>query len=342
MKIAFFEVEDWEKELIRELIKRELSSEAFEEISFFDFPLLPENAEEYKKFEVISVFVHSFLTRESLKKLENLKMIATRSAGYDHIDINFCKERGIRVYRVPDYGANVVAEHAFALLFTALRKIPDSLSKTEKGEFSYRGLTGLELKGKVLGVIGTGKIGRHMIKFAKAFEMKVLAYDVKPDENFAQTLGFEYTSLERIFSESDVISFHVPLLPSTFHLFNRDVLPHLKRGVIIINTSRGEIIESEALIEGLEKGIISFACLDVIEGERDYLKFKKLVEKGKIPQNLDLKKISLNYYLFSHPRVLVTPHNAFNTKESRERILKTTFTNIQDFLMGRKTKNLVV
>ncbi|MDQ7031826.1 MAG: NAD(P)-dependent oxidoreductase, partial [Desulfonauticus sp.] len=179
MKIAIFELEGWEKEIIeKELLEHE--------IFYTKEALHPENAEKYQDFEIISTFVHSILNKETLSKLKNLRMISTRSAGYDHIDIDFCKEKKIAVYRVPDYGAHVIAEHALALLLSAVKNIPQSIERTRKGLFDHKGLRGFELKDKTIGIVGTGKIGKHMIKFCKALGMKILAYDAYPDKDFAQ------------------------------------------------------------------------------------------------------------------------------------------------------------
>ncbi|WP_022853250.1 NAD(P)-dependent oxidoreductase [Thermodesulfatator atlanticus] len=331
MKIAFFEIEGWEKEIV----EKELKSH---EVFYTKEALVPENAEKYQDFEIVSVFVHSILRKETLAKFKNLKMIATRSAGYDHIDIDFCKQNKIAVYRVPDYGAHVIAEHALALLLTAVKNIPQAIEKTRKGIFNYQGLRGYELKDKTIGIVGTGRIGKHMITFSKALGMNVVAYDAYPDEDFAKKYEFDYIDLEKLLSVSDIISLHVPLLPSTYHLINRKNLSLLKKGVIIINTARGEIIETEALIEGLEKGIISFACLDVIEKEREFAKFQKTLRAGEVlPDSTEYKTFLLNYYLFTHPRVFVTPHNAFNTHEAVRRIVQISVENILNFLKGDRT-----
>ncbi len=334
MKIVFFEIEGWEKEII----EKHLNSQ---EIFYTKEPLLPDNAEKYKEFEIVSVFSHSILNKETLEKLNNLKMIATRSAGYDHIDVEFCRQKKIAVYRVPDYGANVIAEHSLALLLAAVKNIPQSIERTRRGIFNYQGLRGSELKDKTIGVLGTGKIGKHMIKFCKALGMKVVAYDAYPDEDFAAKYEFAYVDFEELLSISDIISIHVPLLTSTYHLINRGNIHLLKKGVIIINTARGEIIETEALIEGLEKNIIAYVCLDVIEKERQFAKFLKALKEGKtVTDDQNYKTFLLNYYLFTHPKVIVTPHNAFNTHEAVRRIIEITIENIKNFLKGDKTNAL--
>lgn len=209
-----------------------------------------------KDIEVLAVFVYSPITKEVLEKLPKLKMIQSMSTGVDHIDLDACKQRGVIVANVPAYGDNTVAEHAFGLLLNLSRNIHKAYLRSVQDDcFSYEGLIGFDLKGKTLGVIGTGRIGRNMIKIANGFAMNVLAYDAFPQKEAEASLGFRYVSLEELYSQSDVISLHVPLISETNHLINEEAISKMKNGVILINTARGGVVATEALISGLQSGI---------------------------------------------------------------------------------------
>src|SRR3989338_3010588 len=199
--------------------------------------------------------------------MPKLKLIETMSTGYNHIDVKECKKRGIVVCNVPTYGENTVAEHTFALLLALSRKIHLSYDRTQKADFSAIGLKGFDLKGKTIGVVGCGHIGRHVVRIAKGFEMDVLVYERWQDLALAKELGFTYATLEELYSRSDIITFHVPLSKSTTHMFNNESLKLVKKGCTIINTARGEVIDTDALIRGLSKKIIGADGLDVLEGE---------------------------------------------------------------------------
>ena len=333
MKIVFSELEHWEKDII----KKECSNH---ELIFIDKPLSLENIALYKDADILVVFINSKLNKDILSSMPNLKFIATMSTGFDHIDLNYCKQRGIIVSNVPRYGQNTVAEHAFALLLAITKNLLPSIERVNHGVFSPKGLRGIDLKGKTIGVIGTGNIGKHAIKIAKGFDMNIIAYDAYPDHEFAQELGFKYVSFEELLRQSDIITIHVPLLPSTRHMINKENIHLLKKGVIIINTSRGPIIDSEALLIGLEKGIVKAAGLDVLEGEKEIKEELELL-KQDFKKPMDYKLLALDYMLIHHPRVIVTPHNAFNTQEALERILYTTIDNIKSFLEGRPVNRVI-
>ena len=330
MKIVFSEPEAREKDLI----KRRLEGH---ELVFIDEPLSLRNISLFKDADILSVFVASKIDKEIISNMQNLKMIATRSTGFDHIDLETAKSKGVVVCNVPRYGENTVAEHTFALLLALIRHVVEGVEKVKNGVFSPKGLRGYDLKGKTIGVIGTGNIGRNVIKIAKGFGMKVLAYDVKPSIDLAHRMGFTYTSLEDIYRRSDILSFHVPLFPSTRHMFNKDSLKLVKKGVFIVNTSRGPVVDSEALLIGLKEGIIAGAALDVLEGESEIKEELELLGKG----NEEYKLLALDYMLIHHPRVIVTPHNAFNTYEALERICNTTLDNILAFIEGRPINRVI-
>lgn len=333
MKIAFFQLEDKEKEDIK-------NSELGAEILFFDEPLNAENVPEDKEIEAVSVFIDSDIGKEVLDKLPKLKFIATRSTGYDHIDVEECKKRGISVSNVPSYGENTVAEHAFALILTLSRKIYDAYNRVrETGSFSFEGLQGFDLKGKTLGVVGTGRIGKNVVRMAKGFEMDVLAHDAYPDEKFAGEMGFKYVSLEELLGKSDIITLHVPYMKETHHLINENNIGMIKKGAYLINTSRGSVVSTQALLKALEEGTLAGAGLDVLEEEGAYKDELGFLTGGS-QQEEKLKTVLSNHVLIDLPNVIITPHNAFNTKEGVQRIFDTTLENIKSFLRS-SPKNTV-
>jgi D-lactate dehydrogenase len=330
MKILYFYNEEWEKDYVSQNLTGH-------ELHFVAGPLAKGV---YPEAEVISLFVNSKLTGADLEAWPNLKLVATRSTGFDHLDLPALKAKGIDVASVPTYGENTVAEFAFALLLALSRIIYDAYHQlAEKGLYSQKELTGFDLKGKTIGVVGTGHIGAHSIKIAKGFEMNVIAFDVMKNEKLATELGFSYAAWDDLLAQSDIITFHAPYLPATHHMFNKASLAKLKPGAYIINTARGGLIETAALVEGLEKGIIGGAGLDVLEEEGALSDELKLLHEPH-PQAESLQTLLANHYFIKHPRVIVTPHNAFNTKEAITRILDTTIANIQGFTTG-KPQNLV-
>ena len=316
MKIGFFNIRGDEDEFYQNAL-------AGNEVEFFTTSLTPDNLSQNRDFEIISVFTDSKVDASVIDALPNLKLIAARSTGFDHIDIKKCQEKEITVVNVPVYGETTVAEFAIALLLTIAKKIPQALISVKITEkFNREGLAGFDLKGKTLGVIGTGHIGASVIKIARGFDMQILAFDIAPNKELSESLEFSYISLEELLSKSDFISLHVPFLPSTQHLINQKNISFIKRGTVLINTSRGEVVETEALIHGLETGIISAAGLDVLENE---LSLRTDVEGNEEAARLNDKLIELS-------NVIVTPHIASNTKEAMDRIRQTTVDNIKSFL----------
>jgi len=323
-KIAFFEVQPWEKELIGKAAKK-LGADVFDqEVEFL--------LDQAKNYEVISTFIYSDLSQKNLRKLPQLKMIATRSTGMDHIDLDYCQQKGIVVANVPHYGQNTVAEHTFALILTISRRITEAVNRVRQGGFSPVGLTGFDLKGKTLGVVGVGNIGRYVVKIANGFGMKVLGVARHPDPQLAKKLGFEYVSLEECLRRADIVTLHVPLTKNTFHLINRQNIKLMKKGSILINTSRGPVVESEAILWALENGILAAAGLDVLEEEENLDNPEKLFDPYLSKD--DLKELVTAHLLREKPNVIITPHNAFNTKEAIQRIINTTVKNIEAFLKG--------
>ncbi len=329
MKIAFFELEGWENKALQE----NFSSD---ELFFSKEKLEPMNIPLQKDFEAISVFVNSVLNKEVLSQFPNLKFISTRSTGFDHIDIAYCKERGIKVAYVPTYGMNTVAEYAFGLILNLTRKIYQSIDQIkENGSFSLEGLRGIDIKGRTLGVIGTGRIGRESIKIAKGFGMNVVAFDAYPDEKAAAEMGFQYVSFEDLLKNSDVITIHTIYNQSTHHLINENNFQLIKKGAFLVNTARGAIVQTEALIVALKKGILGGYAADVLEDEGEVKDELNYLTKTR-PKEEVVKNMLYNHILMEMPNVLLTPHNAFNTEEALQRILNTTIENIKGFESGGK------
>jgi D-lactate dehydrogenase len=324
VKIGFFETENWEAEYFKKALEGN-------ELFFSEEKLGKDNLPEQKDFDVISVFVGSEIDKETISAFPNLKLITTCSTGFDHIDLESAKEKNVLVAYVPGYGDNTVAEFSFALLLDVSRKIYESYDRIrETGSFSLDGLRGFDLKGKTIGIVGTGRIGRHMVKIAKGFDMNVIAFDVTPDENFANESGFKYVSFDELLANSDVISLHVPYMESTHHLINSGNINKIKKGAVLINTARGGLVETDALIKALNEKILAGAGLDVLEEEGAIKDERSLLLYGR-PEEHGLKTVLQNHVLIDMPNVIITPHNAFNTQEAMIRILDANVQNIKSF-----------
>lgn len=334
MKIVFFEVEPWEKPVLRRRFGEG------HELVLVEERLNIETWEEAKGAEVVSVFVDSQVSGEVIDHLSELKMIATRSTGFDHIDMEKCKARGIVVSTVPSYGENTVAEHTFGLILAISRKIYETIERTERGRFDLDGLRGFDLRGKTIGIYGLGSIGKHVARMARGFEMRILAYARTKDEFLADMLGIEYVeTLDEILGQSDIITLHCPLVPATEHLINKDNIGKIKKGAVLINTARGGLVETEALLMALNEGILAGAGLDVLEEEKPLKEELHLLSKD-FHQDADLKTLLMDHVLIAREDVVFTAHNAFNSEEAVRRILETTCENIEGFLSG-DGKNVV-
>ena len=324
---VFFETEDWERRFIKLSPLQDLGPRVYGERLAEDTAKLAEDA------ELVSVFIYSEISKAVLDKLPKLRFIATRSTGYDHIDVKECRQRGIAISNVPYYGENTVAEHAFGLILSLSRKIYKAYLRTTRLDFSLEGLMGFDLKGKTMGVVGAGRIGLHVVRIAKGFGMNVLVYDVRQEPLLAEVLGFAYAPFEELLRNSDVISLHVPLNKATHHMVNRDNIGLIKRGALLINTSRGAVVETEALISALNEGIIAGVGLDVFEGEESIKEETELLVQG-LPGD-KMREILLSYALLHRENVVITPHIAFYSQEALQRIMQTTQENILGFLEGR-------
>jgi len=325
MKLAIYECELWQQEYLRERL-------GGHELVFFEEKLSKDNLPH--DAEGIVVFIWSHVTPEILSSAPNVKIIATMSTGFDHVDLPYCRDKHITVANVPRYGENTVAEHTFALLLALSRNLLPSIQRVKGGLFDPQGLRGWDLKGKTLGVIGTGSIGQHVIKMARAFEMPVLAYDPFPKQQLEHELGFTYTNLDHLIAHSDVVSLHCPYNEHTHHLLNDHNLSFIKKGAVIINTARGALIDSAALLRALQDGRVSAAGLDVLE-EESSIREEYQVLHPQFQEKSNLHKVVLEHVLIHHPKVIVTPHNAFNSEEALRRILDTTVENIRAFVQGQ-------
>jgi len=239
---------------------------------------------------------------------------------------------------VPSYGENTVAEHTFALILALSRKVHQSYVRVQRDDFSLDGLRGFDLKGRTLGVIGAGKIGLHVIKIARGFGMRVLVYDVRQDAFLAELLNFSYSPLERLLAESDIVTLHAPYLPATHHLMNRETFRMMKRGALFINTARGGLVDTDALVWALDEGVVGGAGLDVLEGEELVKEERQLLSKD-FPKE-KLATALKNHILLHRENVVITPHIAFDSREALQRILETTVSNILSFVKGTPS-NLV-
>ena len=328
MKITVFETEEWEERACLRL--RPAHS-----VSCTRDALDATTAADHTDTEAVSTFIHSKLDADVLAKFPQLKLIATRSTGYDHIDLNWCAARGIAVANVPDYGDLTVAEHVFALLLAIARNLVEAVERTRHGNFSQTGLRGFELRGKTLGVIGTGRIGCRAIEIARGFGMPVIAYDAVPDEEAAARLEFRYGELDQIFTEADVLTLHVPATPQTAGMVGDREFELMKPGALLINTARGNIVDVPALVRALTSGRLRAAGLDVLPQEPLIREEAEIFRADAHADDHDLKALVANHVLLRFPNVIVTPHNAYNTESAVRRIIDTTVRNIEAFAADR-------
>ncbi|MFA5934089.1 MAG: NAD(P)-dependent oxidoreductase, partial [Candidatus Paceibacterota bacterium] len=304
------------------------------DVTFYEEKLNSETANLALDADIVSVFINSEISKEIIDLLPNLKFVSTRSTGFDHIDINELKNKNIIVSNVPSYGSHTVAEFAFALILDLSRKVSNANRQVrEESNFDTSGFKGFDLFGKTLGVIGTGKIGKNIVKIAKGFGMKVIAFDAYPDDHFATENNFQYFPLNEVLANSDIVTLHTPYNKDTHHLINEENIKLFKNGSYLINTARGEILDTEALLFGLREGIIAGAGLDVLEDERKLKEEAEFIANGRANMN-DFKILLEDHMLIDMPNVIVTPHIAFDSSEAEIEILKTTVENILAFNSG--------
>lgn len=326
MKVAVFDTKSYDRQAFEQYHGKSGIS-----FKFFEAKLTPDTTRLAKGYNAVCVFVNDSVDDEVIKKLAEygIKVIALRCAGYNNVDLQAAEECGIKVVRVPAYSPYAVAEHAMAMLLTSVRRIHKAYIRTRDYNFSLEGMTGFDLHGKTIGIVGTGKIGRVFIDICNGFGMKVIAYDKFP----AKDSDIEYVSLEELFTSSDIISLHCPLTDESYHMIDDSSIELMKKGVIIINTSRGALIDADSLLSGIKERKVGGACLDVYEEEADVFYADK---SGHILNDDVLAR------LISMPNVIVTSHQAFLTKEALDNIAETTFMNLVQVKNGDELVNEVV
>ncbi len=327
-KIAFFDTKPYDKASFDEV-----NQQYGFDIVYHKGQLNRNNVILTKGMDAVCIFVHDSADAEIIREMADngVKLLALRAAGYNNVDLAASEGR-LKVVRVPAYSPYAVAEHAVALMLSLNRKIHRAYWRTRDGNFSLHGLMGFDMYGKTAGIIGTGKIAKKLIHILKGFGMNILAYDVYPDERFAKETGFVYVSLEELYRQSDIISLHCPLTEQTRNMINEESIALMKEQVMLINTSRGQLIHTNALIEGLKSKKILAAGLDVYEEEEDYFyedKSDKIIDDDVLAR------------LLSFNNVIVTSHQGFFTREAMRNIAETTLQNMQDFMEGKPLVNEV-
>jgi len=329
MRVAVFDTHRFDREAL------ERANERFgHELGFYETRLTCETAGLARGFPVVCAFVNDRLDEVTLEALagEGVRLVAMRSAGYNNVDLDAAARLGLPVVRVPEYSPYAVAEHTFALLLGVVRKLPRAYLRVRDANFTLDGLVGFDLRGKIFGVVGTGRIGAVVAHIAHGFGCKLLAFDFRPNRALEQELGLRYVDLDTLYRESDIISLHVPLTPTTDHLIDAEALDKMKRGVLLLNTGRGALIDSRALIEALKRGHVGAAGLDVYE-EEEGLFFRDL--STHVLQDDVLAR------LLTFPNVLITSHQAFLPREALDNIANTTLANIRAFERGERLENEV-
>lgn len=325
--IAFFGTQPYDETSFNERNK-----EFGYEFKFFKGHLNKNNVILTQGVDAVCIFVNDTADAEVIRIMaeNNVKILALRCAGFNNVDLAAAAQYNLPVVRVPAYSPYAVAEHTLALMLSLNRRIPRAVWRTRDGNFSLNGLLGFDMHGKTAGIIGTGQIAKILIRILKGLGMNILAYDIYPDYNFARENQVVYTTLDELYKASDIISLHCPLTEETKYLINDYSISKMKDGVMIINTGRGQLIHTTALIEGLKSKKIGYAGLDVYEEENEYFyedKSDRIIDDDVLAR------------LLSFNNVIVTSHQAFFTKEALENIADTTLNNIKDFIEGKPLIN---
>lgn len=329
MKVAVFNTKPYDRHFLATA-----NAQFNHELCFFEPRLDSQTVALAKNFPAVCVFVNDNLDRPILENLAEggTNLIALRCAGYNNIDLGAAKELNLTLVRVPAYSPYAVAEHAIALILTLNRKIHRAYSRVREGNFTLNGLLGFDLHGSTVGIIGTGKIGRIAGQILHGFGCKILAYDPYPHDDFAKKYG-TYVSFDTLLSQSDIISLHCPLTQENYYLIDDRAIDLMKPGVMLINTSRGGLIKTKAIIKGLKSQKIGYLGLDVYE-EEDSLFFEDL--SNEVIEDDDFQR------LLTFPNVIITGHQAFFTKNALENIATTTLSNIRDIEQGKSCPNQVI
>jgi D-lactate dehydrogenase len=321
--VVFFESPKSEERFIRKNLGSEFT------LRFFPQKLQEVELRSYKDADALSVFIYSRVDAGIISKLKRLRLVATRTTGFNHIDLSAAKSGNVTVCNVPYYGENTVAEHTFGLILSLSRNIHRAYARTARGDFSTEGLQGFDLKGKTLGVVGAGNIGLHVIKMARAFGMRILVHDVRPQHFLTEVLDFEYCSLLDVLHQADILTLHCPYNEATHHLLNMNNIRLVRPGCLFINTARGGLIETEALHYALNNGIFAGAGLDVFEGEELLGEENQMLSRNVSSDQL--RAVLQKNILLKMDHVILTPHMAYDSVEAVERILKTTCENITGY-----------
>ncbi len=333
MKVLVTSTKDFEKEAFKKVIKECFSSIPFE-LTYSEVSLTEETAKLSEGYDVVCAFVSDKLNRACLQQIRTygVKLLALRSAGFNHVDVEAAQTLGIEIMRVPRYSPQAIAEFTIGLYLCLNRKIHRAHDRVKDGNFSLHGLVGRDIYKQTIGVVGTGNIGKCVAQIFRGFGSKVLVHDVAPDEPWAESIGAEYCDWKQLLQTSDVITLHVPLTTQTRYLINEDSLSKMKEGAFLINTSRGGMVNTFALIQALKEKHLSGAALDVYEEEENY--FFKDFSDGIIDDDTLAR-------LMTFSNVLITSHQAFLTREALEEIAKTTIQNILDWERGLKNENTI-
>lgn len=329
IKIAFYDTKDYD----REFFEKALAKYDNFQVNFFANKLLPDTVETAKGFDVVCIFVNDRVTASVADKLSKsgTKLIALRCAGYNNLDLKALYGK-VHAVRVPAYSPYAVAEHALALMLSLNRKVHRAHSRVRDNNFSIAGLLGFDMHGKTVGIMGTGRIGRELARIMSGFGMKILLYDLSPSDKLAEEVGGEYVTEEELLKRSDIISLHVPLVKQTYHMIDKSCFAKMKKGVMLINTSRGKLVNAKDLIDALKSGRVGYAGLDVYEEESDY--FFEDLSSQVIGDDILAR-------LLTFPNVIVTSHQGFFTKEALENIARTTLNNIRSYFADEYLENEV-
>ena len=346
MKIYFVEVESSE----RRFFESELANHELHFVSSLE--------EVEADAEVVSTFIYSRIDGPFLDRHSAVRLIATRSTTHDHLELESCVKRNVTMCIVPSYGDHVVAEHTFALLLAVSRRLRESMTLEGDSRFSYEALRGFELRSKTFGIFGAGRIGLQTVPIARSFGMNVIACDIRPRPELAEELGFRYVAFEELLAGSDIISLHANLNPSSYHILNREAFAKCRPGVVIINTARGKLIDTDALIVALGQGVVAGVGLDVL-GEESVMRRRaeriisdQIIQKVRAPierprmsaryslRAKEIEKLMRLGSLLLRPEVVCTPHTAFNCVEAIERINRVTVENIKAFIAGTPINTL--
>jgi len=307
--------------------------------------------------EILSIFIYDAIDEAALERLADLKLIATRSTGVDHMDLDACAARGVEVAHVTSYGENTVAEHTFALILSLTRRLNECAEASRKRHFRHSSLRGFDLRGRTLGVLGGGRIGLRVAQLGSAFGMRSLVYDARPQPLLSEMLDFRYEPMDRVFEEAHILTLHLPLNDETRHVINEESLDQCRHGVILINTARGGLVDTTALVKALDSGLVRGVGLDVLEEERVFRRdaasiigeqiYERVHSHGREDDESKLspkdaarleefRKLVRHNALLSRPNVVFTPHVAFNSEEALESLNRSTLENIRAFLVANR------